>query len=178
MTLVVLVVGLAIHASSLAREDAVPAPVYFLYDNQGFEFLGTWGPKLFCYRISRVAQDRWGPGNVVVAPLSRDNLANAIMHGRFVVLIGHGDPEGISTVDKVGEGDAVYRVPPSSIPATMHGRDLQLVYLSECYSGQKAAEWEQVFAPAEVVTFDRLSGPMEHLWWLGFDAPARLKKIR
>lgn len=179
LALVVLVVGLAIHASSLARDDAVPAPVYFLYDNQGFEFLGTWGPKLFCYRVSRVAQQRWGPGGVVVAPLSRANLVTAITHGRFVVLIGHGDPEGILTVDKEPPpGVGFYRVPPSSIPAAMHGRDLQFVYLSECDSGTKAAEWEQVFAPAEVVTFDRLSGPMEHLWWLWVDAPARLKEIR
>ena len=88
-----------------------------------------------------------------------------------MVLIGHGDSEGISTVDKVPPpGVGVYRVPPTSIPAAMHGRDLQFVYLSECYSGTKAPEWEQVLAPAEVVTFDRLSGPMEHLWWLWFDA--------
>jgi hypothetical protein len=179
MTLVVLVVGLAIHASSLAREDAVPAPVYFLYDNQGFEFLGTWGPKLFSYRISRVAQERWGPGSMVVAPLSRANLGTAITHGRLVVLIGHGDAEGILTVDRMPPpGVGFYRVPPSLIPASMHGKDLQFVYLSECYSGNKAAEWERVFAPAEVVTFDRLSGPMEHLWWLWFDAPDRLKEIR
>jgi hypothetical protein len=60
----------------------------------------------------------------------------------------------------------------------MHGSDLQFVYLSECNSGKKAPEWEKVFAPAEVVTFDRLSGAMEHLWWLWFDAPDRLKQIR
>ena len=45
MVLAFLVVGLAIHASSLVREDAVPAPVYFLYDNQGFEILGHLGAE-------------------------------------------------------------------------------------------------------------------------------------
>jgi hypothetical protein len=44
--------------------------------------------------------------------------------------------------------------------------------------GEKAAEWQRRFAPAEMVTFVRLSGPMEHLAWLWFAAPKRLKKFR
>ena len=180
--LIVLVVGLGIHASSLAREDGPPAPVCFLYETRDFDFLGPCGPKLqklFCYRIARVAQERWGPGSVVVAPLSRDNLATAIAHGRFVMLIGHGEPEGIETIDKVPPpGVGFYRVPPSAVPAELHGKDLQFVYISACWSGKKAREWEQVFAPAEVVTFDRLSAGGEHLWWLWFGAPDRLKEIR
>ena len=58
------------------------------------------------------------------------------------------------------------------------GKDLQFVYMSACDGGEKATEWEQRFAPAEVVTFNRLSAPMEHLWWLWFDAPDRLNEIR
>ena len=60
----------------------------------------------------------------------------------------------------------------------MPGKDLRYVYISACNGGQKATEWEQRFAPAKVVTFDRLSAAMEHLWWLWFDAPERLKEIR
>ena len=59
-----------------------------------------------------------------------------------------------------------------------HGEHLEFVYLSECYSRRKAAEWQQAFAPVEIVTFDRLSGQMEHLWWLWFDAPGRLREVQ
>lgn len=167
----VLVVGLAIHASWLAREDAVPAPVYYLYDNRDHAFLGTWGQKLFCYRISRVAQERWGPGSVVVAPITGENLRIAIAHGRFVVLISHGSSGAIRTIDNMNAW-------PDASGGPVAGKDRQLVYISACCGGEKTAEWRQVLAPAEVVTFDRLSAGGEHLWWLWFEAPDRLKEIR
>jgi hypothetical protein len=166
---VALVIGLALHASTLARADVVPAPVYFLYDNAGYEALGTWGPKLFCYRISRVAQQRWGPGKVVVAPITVENLRTAIEYGRFVVLASHGSSGEIHTVDDWAVFPAAFARP---------GKDLQFVYISACGGGQQATEWQQVFAPAEVVTFDRLSGGLEHLWWLWFEAPDQLRETR
>jgi hypothetical protein len=175
LTFVVLVIGLTVHATSLARGDAVPAPVYFLYDGRDYEFLGPWGPHLnalFCYRIARVAQERWGPGSVVVAPLTVDNFRTAITHGRFAVLTGHGSLGAVQTVD-------AWTVWPN-FPATFAtpGKDLQYVYISACCGGEKAPEWEQRFAPAQVVTFNRLSTGGEHLWWLWFEAPDRLRQIR
>ena len=193
LALVVLVVGLAIHASSLAREDAVPAPVYFLYDNRDYEFLGAWGPKLFCYRISRVAQERWGPGSVVVAPITAENFRTAITHGRFVVLQSHGKSGAMVTTDgytvwpnspaMFAEDRQVFPVigfvrPNFATTSATPGKDLQFVYISACNGGELATEWDQRFAPAEVVTFDRLTGAMETLWWLWFDGPDRLKEIR
>jgi hypothetical protein len=172
LALVVLVVGLAIHASSLAREDAAPARVYYLYDNRDHAFLGTWGQKLFCYRVARVAQERWGPGSVVVAPITVENFRTAVTHGHFVVLISHGERGAFTTVEDLGIW------PDFPGRTATPGKDLQFVYMSACHGGDKATELEQSFAPTEVVTFDRDSAALEHLWWLWFEAPARLREIR
>jgi hypothetical protein len=172
LALVVLVVGLAIHASSLAREDTAPAPVYYLYDNRDHAFLGTWGQKLFCYRIARVAHEQWGPGSVVVAPITVENFRAAVTDGRFVVLISHGERGAFTTVEDLGIW------PDFPGRTATPGKDLQFVYMSACHGGDKASEWERSFAPTEVLTFDRDSAALEHLWWLWFDAPDRLKEIR
>ena len=62
------------------RNDVVPAPVYFLFDNRDYPVLGTWGPKLICYRVSRIARQRWGPGSVVVGQIIGKDLRTAITH--------------------------------------------------------------------------------------------------
>jgi uncharacterized membrane protein len=194
--LFVLVFGLGIHASSLARENAASAPVYYLYDDHDYDFFGPCGPalhKLFFYRVSRVAHERWGPGNVVVQPLTAENFRTAIAQGRFVVLTGHGASGAFTTKD----GWTVWPDTPAmfeedrqlfpvigfvkpNFPTTSAtpGKDLQFVYMSACDAGEKATEWEQRLAPARVVTFGRLSAAGEHLSWLWCDAPGQLKEIR
>ena len=95
-----------------------------------------------------------------MAPITVENLRTAIEHGRFAVLISHGHSGEIHTVDNWSVFPLAFVRP---------GKNLQFVYISACHGGRKATEWEQNLAPAEVVTFDRLSGAMEHLWWLWFD---------
>jgi hypothetical protein len=178
LVLSILFVGVAIQACSLARDDVVPAPVYFLFDNREYPALGTWGPKLICYRVSRVAQQRWGPGSVVVAPIIEKNIRTAITHGRFVVLISHGVGGQIVTADSPIPGHGKGVAPDFRAEWATPAKDLQFVYIAACEGGQRATEWQQKFAPAEVVTFDRTSGGIEHIWWLWFDAPNRLRQVR
>jgi hypothetical protein len=192
----VLFVVLAMYASSITRVDGGPAPVYYLYDSQDTSFLGEFAPKLhalFCYRVSRVANERWGPGSVLVAPLTAENFRTAVAHGRLVIQIGHGASGAVVTSDgwniwpdKYAARGADGAVIPligletndkEPLLATP-GKDLQSVYLSACWAGEKATAWEQRFAPAEVVSFNRLSAGMEHLWWLWFDAPSHLRRLR
>ncbi len=193
---VALVVVVSFHASSLARRDVGPAPVYYLYENRDYEPLGNWVQELFCYRLSLAAEERWGPGTVVVSPLTAENFRTALTHGRFVVLLGHGARGAVATTDgwsvwpDVPAPAATPGGEPRVVPTIglVHadapntfaapGKDLRFVYLSACDGGAKAAEWEQRFAPAEVVSFDRLSAGMEHLWWLWFDAPRQLREVR
>jgi uncharacterized membrane protein len=180
---------LALHASSLTRDDDKPAAVYLLYDDMGF--VPRWVMNLGFYRISLAAQERWGPGNVVVATLDQHHLELALRHGRFVYLACHGVDGDITTSQtritpprcaEAGEtptrGLYVANVNGCG-PWTLlePGSNLRLVYNSACDSGSKPDEWEQALAPAEVRTFDRLSAVIEHLLWLWSEGPRRLREM-
>ena len=58
------------------------------------------------------------------------------------------------------------------------GRNLQLFYATACHGGSQISQWQKRLAPAEVITFGRISGGMEHLWWLWYHGPERLKRVR
>ncbi|HEY8506063.1 MAG TPA: hypothetical protein VIL46_15865 [Gemmataceae bacterium] len=180
--------ALAAHASALVREDG-PAPVYLLYDNVGYEALGAWGPKLAGYRLALAAAERWGPGAAVVAPLGRRTLGQALRHGRFAVLLCHGSDGLITSRDLLvrpansmelalggGRPFCVLQADGSEWELPV-GDGLAFVYNSACDAGRKAGRWQRCLAPAEVVTFDRPSGGIEHIWWLWADAPARLRAL-
>jgi uncharacterized membrane protein len=183
---------LALHASSLTRDDDKPAAVYLLYDDMGF--VPRWVMNVGFYRISLAAQERWGPGNVVVAPLDQHHLELALRHGRFVYLACHGVDGEITTSELritpppraeagetpmqglyVANDDAEHGCGPWTLLEA--GPNLRLVYNSACDSGRKADEWEQALAPAEVRTFGRLSAVVEHLVWLWSEGPRRVREM-
>ena len=85
-----LMLAAAWHTASLIRSGGGPAPVYVLHDDRPFETVPLWVRNLRFYRIALAATDKWGPGSIVVASLTEDNLKQALRHGRFVVLWGHG----------------------------------------------------------------------------------------
>jgi hypothetical protein len=187
-----LTTALALHTSSLTRDDDEPAAAYLLYDDMGV--VPRWVMNLGFYRVSLAAQARWGPGSVVVAPLDEHHLRLALRHGRFVFLACHGQAGEITT-----QGLRITPSPLAEVGATAMrglcvandkgddrygqwrfleaGQDLRFVYNSACDSGSKAGEWEQALAPAEVRTFGRLSAVVEHLLWLWSDGPNRVREM-
>jgi hypothetical protein len=187
--LVWLAVGLllaaALHTAALIRPGGEPNPVYALYHDEPFESIPLWIRELRFYRMALAARERWGPKSMIVAPLNRQNLKEALGHGRFVVLWGHGTdgflvtaegylvgPSGkgrISIVDPRGSSSfaEVFEV----------NKELRVIYLTGCDAGRRAREWREAFAPATVFSFDRKSGGMEHILWAWFIAPGRLKEI-
>ena len=190
-----LIAVLALHASSLTRETDDPAPVYMLYDDMGF--VPRWVFNLGCYRIAHAATARWGPGCVVVAPLDEHHLRLALRHGRFVFLACHGVDGDIVTsgcwiapfpLIESGEGrggpsrgvyvacheDSRFTRPRAVVEV---GDNLQFVYNTACDGGMKAEGWKRALAPAEVRTFDRLSAVAEHIAWLWFRGPERVRQI-
>lgn len=103
---VLLLAAITWHAASLTRSDDAPAKVYMLYDDGIGGIVPRWVFALGMYRISLEAEKRWGPGQVVVAPLTEDRLRQALGHGRFVFLGAHG------TSGFVTAGDVYIRPPP------------------------------------------------------------------
>jgi uncharacterized membrane protein len=192
LAVVALIPALALHASSLTRDDDEPAAVYLLYDDMGV--IPRWVMNLGFYRVSLAAQARWGPGSVVVAPLDEHHLRLALRHGRFVFLACHGRAGDIVTPRlqiapapcawagaTAGRGLSVaqfdgdhYSGPWTLLEA---GQNLRFVYNTACEGGSKAGEWEQALAPAEVRTFRRLSAVAEHLLWLWSEGPRRVREV-
>jgi len=73
---------------------------------------------------------------------------------------------------------ADFKVSPGNAARYGTGKDLRFVYITGCDSGAQAEAWERQLAPAEVVTFNRLSAWLEHIYWLlfrGADAIRRLE---
>ncbi len=166
----VCIVPMAIYSVSLTRNDEEPAQVYMLYDD--IAWVPRWVFTLGFYRISLAAQEHWGAGHVVVAPLSRESLNRAIHHGRFVFVGSHGGGlRGIALPFGGGEG-SIYT--PSDAQRAGPGRGLQFIYFTACDGGRANYLWESALYPAEVVTFNRLSAVIEHAYWPWFEGPNKL----
>lgn len=158
--------GLTIHASTLTRSNMAPAKVYMLYDDMGVapHFVFDLG----FYRIAIIANERWGAGSVVVAPLNAHSFSAALHQGEFVFVASHGE------YGFVNGPDASY-VPQGSWSGG--NPQLKLVYLAACEAGLARDDWERSLAPARVISFNRLSWIPEHIWWLWVDGPGEVAKL-
>lgn len=157
-----------VHAHFLTRADTAPAKAYMLYDD--LEFFPRWLFTLGFYPITVTATAKWGGDSVVVAPFTPDNLAKAIEDGSFIFVSSHGNKKGLFKKEvKITPADAA----PHGVSS-----DLQYVYLTGCESGTLAREWKQALAPAEVVTFDRLSTILEHIIWLVFRGAGKIAELK
>jgi hypothetical protein len=187
---IALVIGLVAHAAALCREEG-PADVYVLYDDMGVA--PRWLFRLGAYRIARAARQRWGPGSTAVAPLDASHLADALRRGRVLILLCHGREgmilkEDLSVLPPPCREPGQSPAPPfvyvqegeprpdrwQTVPV---GGNLRLAYITACDGGLYADRWRQALAPAEVVTFDRLSAMLEHAGWLWLAGPAYIRQL-
>lgn len=158
---------LGAHALSLVRHDDGPAPAFCLYHDDG-----TFPRMVFAlgfYRVALAARARWGPDSVQLLPLTRASVGRAIGQGTFLFIGSHGIKSGLL----LDEGS----LRPEDVATMRKSPDLSFVYLAGCDSGAERAGWEQAFAPAEVVTFERLTSVLEHTWWLWFEGPRRIADL-
>jgi len=102
----------------------------------------------------------FGPGQVVVEKLNRDAIVRAVESGAVVFIGSHGTARGLMVPEGYFEAHEVQTLDIS--PA------LRFVYLTGC---DQKATWVDAFAPAEVVTYDRLTAVVEHLWWMWLEGP-------
>jgi hypothetical protein len=158
----VFLAGMSVYSNQVARPlDGYPAQLYILYDD-------TQAPRWVMALVSSptilAAERSWGRGSTIVAPITLRSLAEALAQGRFVYVAVHGD-----------HGPLLYRegeITPQDVARGMPvGKDLRLVYLSACYSGNMAAEWEAALTPARVVSYPRFSAHLEHAFFLWVQAP-------
>lgn len=155
------------YTAASVRGDQGAADVVLLYED--VDRYPRWLFTSAYYPLTRAAQERFGAENVAVRKLSQESLAEAVRSARFVFVGSHGKAEGLLLDNKW--------FPPDGV-AAMHKSDrLEFVYLASCDSGAQADAWRAAFAPAEVVTYDRLTAVAEHVWWLWTEGPRRVKAL-
>ena len=164
----VLIAGLTAHALRYVRSDSTPGRVYLVYEDAGR--FPRWTFALAFFPIARAAQECFGPDSAVILPVSRENIARALHEGTFVFLGTHGGKAGILL--KGG-----YYMPPSELAEMGEHPSLCFVYLTSCDSGTQKDAWEAVLAPAEVITYPRLTAVIEHAWWLWFRGPGVVREL-
>ncbi|PKM65841.1 MAG: hypothetical protein CVU95_13645 [Firmicutes bacterium HGW-Firmicutes-2] len=158
---VILIIVVAIHASSIAQNEVEEAEIFLLYDDMGY--IPRWVFALGFYCDSMVASNRFGDYSVAIVPLNNTTIDYALENGRFIFVSSHGADGYILLQDNIfyGPEDVNDNISPS----------LQYVYLSGCDTGLKHEEWENALSPAYVKTFDRLSTTLEHFYWLIAEGP-------
>ena len=161
---VALLVG---RAADAADNELHPAMAYMLYDD--LDWVPPWVFELGFYPIARAVEAKWGPGNAVVVPFTKEALDMALAHGAFVFLSSHGTEDGLYTRDRWFK--------PEDIARIEKGPDLRYVYITGCDSGNHAKAWEDAMAPAKVITFNRLSAVVEHIFWLWFRGPGAVREL-
>jgi len=161
-----LLIPVAVHASSLVPLERERGSVYMVYEDNGM--FPRWIFALGFYRMAWTARSVFGPDAPVLIKISRDAVENAIAHGEIVVIGSHGTKKGLMLKNDWLLPEDFLDCPKSP--------DLGLVYLSGCDSGEQRSAWEAAFAPADVVTYDRLSAVLEHVWWFWFTGPEIVEK--
>lgn len=155
----------ATYAGTKVRDDARPGKAYFLYEN-GNRF-PRWLFAIGFYPMALAAEQRFGPGNAVMLRVDRESLHRGLREASFIFLGTHGMhqgilvPDGLFKIQDVATGEA--------------NPGLQFVYMSGCDQG---AGWEDVFKPARVVTFNRLTSVAEHIWWMWIDGPGIIRGLQ
>lgn len=158
---------LAWRADRMVRDDPRPGEAYLLFEDN--DLFPRPLLSLGFYRVSAAARQKWGEDSVVMLKLSEESLRRALREGRFVFIGSHGTAQGIIMKEGFIEPEQVQEMQKNPV--------LQFVYLAGCDSGAKRTTWETAFYPAAVVTYDRLTAVLEHIWWLWMRGPEIVRQL-
>lgn len=154
----------AAYATTKVRQDDAPAKVHLLYENAGR--FPRWLFAIGFYPMANAAERRFGPGQVILQRVTRESLHRSLHEASFVFLGTHGMHQGILVPDGFFK---VSDVTPGEV-----NQDLKFVYMAGCDQG---AGWETAFAPAKVISYNRLTSVAEHVWWMWFDGPRAVREL-
>jgi len=157
----------AVHASLLVPANRESGAVYMVYEDNGI--FPRWLFALAFYPMARAAESTYGKDSAVLIKISRATVARALAEGHVVFVGSHGTRKGLML-----HNDWLL---PKDIAALPKNKSLKFVYLTGCDSGDQREAWTAAFAPADVVTYDRLSASLEHAWWLWFSGPEKVRAM-
>jgi hypothetical protein len=175
-----------VKANQIVNQSSEPAQVYILYNDNASTLFGNFKYpdaifKIGMYPIAKEASLRWGNNSVQVIPLTLVNLSIAMNNGKFIYLASHGLDGNIYLEDNptmsILPKDFDQLEPVELRELVTRHDDLQFVYSAACYAGLANPSWEDFFAPAEVITFDRVSWVEEHVYWLWTQGPEVIREL-
>ena len=176
-----------IKANKIVNQSVNPAEVYILYNGN---FATPFGISKFpeaifkigMYPIIREASIRWGVQSVKVIPLTFINFTEALNNGKLIYLATHGVDGYIYMEDNpfIGIIPKDYeQLEPVEIQEMLQQHDnLQFVYIAACFAGNADPSWEEFFAPAQVISFNRISWVIEHVYWIWVDGPRVIQSLQ
>jgi hypothetical protein len=162
-----ILVPIAFHGETMAPVDHTTGTVQLLYEDNGI--FPRWLFLLAFYPMTSRATALWGDGSVAIQRFDRESAARAFAEANIIYLGTHGTEKGLMLKDGW--------LRPGDLEDITVNPALRFVYLSGCDSGQQRDGWLSALSPAEVVTYDRLSAVLEHVWWLWFRGPEKLKTL-
>lgn len=167
ITFLLVVTGGALAARGLvlAPESLSPAKACLLYEDVDGRY-PRWLFALGYYPAIEAAHRRWGDA-VSLRRLTRGNLLAATGEAEFLFIGSHGMAEGILLQSGF--------VTPADVHAAGAHPQLRYVYLAGCDSGALKKDWEEAFAPAQVVTQAGLTPLLQHIGWLWCEAPKAIR---
>jgi hypothetical protein len=181
--LFIILVFISARSARIVNTSAEKADVYVLYTVGGYiptESLYTaytpprWTIAVAFYPLLRAGMEKWGDQSVSILPLSEGSFNEAIQNGRFVFVASHGgSAPGSFTISY----NPYQSFSPFDVRPGTAGERLQYVYFGGCDTGDLRADWEQVLAPSEIKSFDRVSFVSEHLLWVWFKSPGVIERL-
>jgi hypothetical protein len=168
LAFVLLIAFLSCYSVSITPEANNEAVIYMLYDDAGF--FPRWIFTLGFLPITRRASETLGSGGVCVCKLTREAFKQAFSTGKFIFLATHGAGPGRIYADRMTYG-ATFASESSD------GNRPYLIYLTACGLGKDDDSWNRAFPESEVVSFDRWSATVEHIWWLYSEGPDKLESV-
>jgi len=168
LAFVLLTTFLSCYSVSITPEANNEAVVYMLYDDAGF--FPRWIFTLGFLPITRRASNDLGPDSVCVCKLTREAFKQAFSSGKFIFLATHGAGPGRIYADRLTYG-ATFASEASD------GNRPHFVYLTACSLGKNDDSWNRALPKTEVVSFDRWSAVVEHIWWLYSEGPDKLESV-
>ncbi|KPK34279.1 MAG: hypothetical protein AMJ65_18515 [Phycisphaerae bacterium SG8_4] len=168
LAFVLLMTSLSCYSVSITPEANNEATVYMLYDDAGV--FPRWIFTLGFLPITRRASETLGPDSVCVCKLTREAFIQAFSSGKFIFLATHGAGPGRIYADRL-----TYGAPFAS--QASGGNRPHFIYLTACSLGKDDDSWNKEFPETEVVSFDRWSATVEHIWWLYAEGPDKLESV-
>jgi len=163
-----LIILLSCYSLSITPQSSNDAKVYMLYEDA--DFFPRWIFTLGFLPVTRKASTVLGPNSMCVCKWTNDTLKQAFSKGKFIFLATHGAGPGMIYANRqVYKATDAFKVSDGNQP--------HFIYITACSLGKGDDSWNRIFSGTEIISFNRWSAVLEHMWWLYSEGPDKLESL-